>query len=121
MSVSDGSGRVIRTLQLGAHAAGSFDATWDGRDDQGNVMPEGTYTVAPVAATATNAAIAVDIATRGTVTGVSFQNGVPLLKVGTSQVKMSDITSIDNASASSSAPAPTLSAIQLYQPSSTVG
>jgi flagellar basal-body rod modification protein FlgD len=117
LSVTDGSGRVVRTLQLGAHDPGSFDAAWDGRDDQGNVMPDGTYTVSPVASSATTASIPIDVATRGTVTGVSFQDGVPLLKIGAAQVKMSDITSIDTPPAAPNMGAATLSAIQLYQPS----
>jgi flagellar basal-body rod modification protein FlgD len=120
VTVSDGSGKIIRTLQLGAHDPGSFSATWDGRDEQGNVMPEGTYTLSPVASSSASPSIAIDIATRGTVTGVSFQDGVPLLKVGAAQVKMTDITSIDTAAAAPSAAPPTLSAIQLYQSSTAV-
>jgi len=39
-------GRVVRTVQSGEVAvAGRNVATWDGRSDQGSVVPSGRYTV----------------------------------------------------------------------------
>lgn len=121
VSVSDGAGNVVRTLQLGAHDAGSFTVSWDGRDDHGALLGDGTYTLAPVAFRADGGSVAINVATRGTVTGVSFQDGVPLLKVGGSQVKMSSITAIDTAAAPTTLDAATLSALQHYQQQATGG
>ena len=41
--VSDAAGRPIRTLQLGAHDAGSFSVTWDGCDKNGQAVDSGQY------------------------------------------------------------------------------
>jgi hypothetical protein len=36
-------GRVIRQLMSGDLGAGTFDASWDGRDDAGNAVTSGRY------------------------------------------------------------------------------
>jgi hypothetical protein len=37
------SGRLVRTLAAGAHAAGDYHIAWDGRDDDGRVAAAGVY------------------------------------------------------------------------------
>lgn len=95
VAVSDSTGRTVRTLQLGAHDDGTIPVTWNGRDDNGNVMPAGDYTLSPTAYDANDKAVTIDLSTTGHVSGVAFQGGVPYLKVGTSLIKMSDVTSIN--------------------------
>ncbi|MEZ4387940.1 MAG: FlgD immunoglobulin-like domain containing protein [Candidatus Krumholzibacteriia bacterium] len=43
LDVLDVRGRVVRTLVDGIRAAGSHLARFDGRDDDGNVLPSGSY------------------------------------------------------------------------------
>ena len=95
VTVSDGAGKVVRTIALGAQNAGDIPLAWDGRDDKGNVLPPGSYKVQPTAYDASDKAVAINLNTAGTVSGVSFQGGVPLLRIGTELVKMSDVTSIN--------------------------
>jgi flagellar basal-body rod modification protein FlgD len=95
VAIADSSGHVFRTIQLGSHGAGDLPVVWDGRDDQGNPMPQGDYSLQPAAFDADGKAIPIQLSTAGTVTGVAFENGVPRLKVGGSLVKMSDVTSIN--------------------------
>jgi len=95
LSVTDGAGKVVRTISLGAQNAGDVAFAWDGRDDKGNVLPSGSYTVQPTAVDAGGKAIPISVNTEGTVSGVVFQGGVPLLRIGTQLVKMSDVTSIN--------------------------
>ena len=45
VSITDSSGTVVRTLDLGSRAAGSASFTWDGKDKDGNLVKTGTYTV----------------------------------------------------------------------------
>ena len=44
VSVVDGSDRVVRTIERGReYAKGPVEIAWDGRDDAGEVLPEGEY------------------------------------------------------------------------------
>ena len=43
LSIHDAAGRRVRTLEGGAHDAGSHVATWDGRDDAGTRARAGVY------------------------------------------------------------------------------
>ncbi|MBI6949113.1 flagellar hook assembly protein FlgD [Pseudomonas koreensis] len=45
VSITDSSGTVVRTIDLGSRAAGSASFTWDGKDKDGNLVKTGTYTV----------------------------------------------------------------------------
>src|SRR4051812_26335654 len=46
VQIQDASGKIVRTLDLGQRPAGISRITWDGRSDDGLVMPAGTYAVA---------------------------------------------------------------------------
>ena len=98
--VADATGRTVRTIQLGAHGAGQVDIAWDGRDDRGVQLPEGDYQIQPAAFDADGKAVPIDLSTKGLVTGVAFEGGVPQLKVAGGLVKMADVTAIDGAAAS---------------------
>lgn len=95
VSVADGSGKVVRTIDVGASSAGDLPIVWDGTDDKGKVLAPGNYTFQPTAYDAADKAVPINLSTEGTVTGVAFQGGVPLLRIGTELVKMSDVTSIN--------------------------
>jgi hypothetical protein len=43
LKIYDSSGRVVRTLDDGRKPAGSYSATWDGRDKSGEELPSGIY------------------------------------------------------------------------------
>jgi flagellar basal-body rod modification protein FlgD len=93
--VTDASGNQVRTLQLGAHAAGDLSLSWDGRNDTGVAMPSGNYSLQATATDSNGAAVPISLTNSGTVTGVAFQGGVAQLKVGDNLIKMSDVTSIN--------------------------
>lgn len=89
------SGSTIRSIQLGAKGAGDVPLVWDGRDENGVLVPEGDYSFQVVAFDAEKQALPISIRNEGNVTGVAFEGGVPVLKIGGSLVKMSDVTSIN--------------------------
>ncbi len=43
IAVYDLQGQVVKVLAQGRRAAGSYRLTWDGRDDQGQLVPPGLY------------------------------------------------------------------------------
>ena len=92
--VQDDSGRNVRTLALGVHDAGTFDLGWDGRDDRGNTLPAGHYTVQLSARGADGSDVAVEARSSGRVRGVSFDGDAAELVIGTSHVKLADVVQI---------------------------
>jgi flagellar basal-body rod modification protein FlgD len=99
VTVKDESGRVVRSMQLGAQDAGSFDVAFDGRDDQGNQLPAGTYTF-EVSATSLDGSVVDGIVcgARGHVDGVSFANGAPELILGSLKIALNDVVEISEPS-----------------------
>lgn len=92
--IQDASGRTVRTLDAGAHAAGTSDLGWDGRDGNGNTVPAGHYSVALSATAADGSAVSVSTRARGVVTGVSLSNGTTQLMIGGDLVDLTDIVQI---------------------------
>ncbi len=43
VSVTDSTGAVVRTIDLGSQAAGTTSFTWNGADDSGTALASGTY------------------------------------------------------------------------------
>ena len=62
-------------------AAGRQTVSWDGRDRGGNTVADGAYTFEVQAEGSGKEAVAATTYTRGTVSGVSFQDGVTYLAV----------------------------------------
>jgi flagellar basal-body rod modification protein FlgD len=79
MTISDSSGRVVRTVDMGAQDTGILTPTWDGKDDSGNAMADGQYTIAVTATDSTGAAVTATALASGTVQNVAYTtNGVRL-------------------------------------------
>jgi flagellar basal-body rod modification protein FlgD len=95
--VTDESGRTVRTLSLGSHAAGTFDLGWDGKGDAGQQLPPGHYTLELSARGADGAAVPVEARARGRVSGVSFDGDAAELLVGGNHVKLPDVVEITQA------------------------
>jgi flagellar basal-body rod modification protein FlgD len=95
VSVQDSTGKVIRTIPLGARNAGLVKLNWDGKDDHGNIMPAGTYAVSVQAKTADGNTVAVAQETTGVVKSVAFDKGYPVLTLANGmQVPVSDLLQV---------------------------
>ena len=77
VTITNAQGDVVRTMNLGSESAGQVNVTFDGRDDDGDVLPEGTYTYSVTANDKDGEAIGVNKMSRGHVTSVVFENGYP--------------------------------------------
>jgi len=79
IQIQDANGKVVRTLDLGGRNAGITRVTWDGRSDDGLVMPKGTYAIALKATDKDGGTVVTSQETSGTITGVAFDKGYPVL------------------------------------------
>jgi flagellar basal-body rod modification protein FlgD len=94
VSVLDKDGKVLRTMQIGPRAAGKSDFTFDGLDASGNPLPPGSYTLKLVA-DQNKTAVEGSILQTGSVTGVSFAEGVAQLLVNGERIGLPDVLEIN--------------------------
>ena len=92
--ILDSSGRAVRTIKTGTHAAGAFDLGWDGRDGSGNALPSGRYTVSLSATASDGSAVTTSARSQGVVRGVSLAGDTTQLMIGNSLVNMSNVVQI---------------------------
>ncbi len=51
INVMDNTGQVVKTMNMGTRDAGVVDFSWDGRNEEGELMPKGDYTIEAIATT----------------------------------------------------------------------
>ena len=76
--ISDAAGNVIRLLVDGDPEQGNASMTWDGKDADGDRVGPGTYSLIP-SANYQGAPTSVSSGAAGIVTGVRYQDGLPIL------------------------------------------
>jgi flagellar basal-body rod modification protein FlgD len=96
VTIRDQSGRVVRTLEVGAREAGLVRLTWDGRDNAGVVQPAGSYVVTVEAKNEAEAPVPVSQETTGLIRSVSFDKGYPVLHLDNGiSVPVSDLLRVE--------------------------
>jgi len=94
IQIIDANGNVVRLINDGAKDTSKQTFAWDGKDQQGNQLPAGNYTFSVSAIDGNNQPIQVTTSSIATVTGISFENGVTYLNLGSNQITINDIISI---------------------------
>lgn len=94
VSVLNGSGAVVRTLQAGAKGAGTASVAWDGKDNAGKDVAAGAYSFSVSAKAANGSAVTVTPIFRGRVDAVDLSGTVPVLSVGKVKLNLADVTSV---------------------------
>jgi len=96
VQIKDSSGAVVRTIDLGAPAAGNTDFSWNGQGDNGATLPPGKYSISATAIVGGSPQTATTY-TSANVEGVSLgANGSPpMIDVGAlGQIPMSSVFEI---------------------------
>ncbi|WP_435640009.1 flagellar hook assembly protein FlgD [Micavibrio aeruginosavorus] len=97
-------GDLIRSMEA-PKAAGPQQTTWDGKDDDGNVVPEGTYTLKIDAVDNDDKPITeIATAVSGNVRGIESQNGVIFLLIGQRAVALNTVIQAKTATAAPETP-----------------
>ena len=81
ISIHNGSGTLVRTVETEAGTAGSNMYTWDGKDNNGVQLPAGTYAFYVEAQDASGNPVAAATSTSGAVAGVVYEDGITYLEL----------------------------------------
>jgi flagellar basal-body rod modification protein FlgD len=95
LSVTDANGKVVYTTN-GQTTAGNSTFTWDGKDNNGNQLPDGAYKLKVTAADAAGNEVSNSVASAGTVSQLDMTVSPPKLVVGNMEVNLSDIAAVAN-------------------------
>ena len=93
LTVTNASGQVVYTGS-GETSSGSNTFNWNGEDNNGNQLPDGTYTLAVAATGSDGSAVQTSVSSSGVVNEISFQNGLPVLMIGSMAVPLSQVSSV---------------------------
>lgn len=96
LTISDSSGKVVRTVTLGEQTSGEKTYTWDGKDSSGNKLSDGTYSSSFSAVDSSGSSVSVTTKSKGTVTGISYDGSTTYLVLGSgTKIQFGDITEIN--------------------------
>ena len=98
LTVMGADGQAVRSVDLGAFAAGSHAVRWDGLDKQGIRAPDGRYRFQIVAKSSEDQRLAVEMFRLGKVSGVKFGAGGPKLNIGGEDIDLRDVIEMSNRS-----------------------
>jgi flagellar basal-body rod modification protein FlgD len=94
VEIYDRKGQLVRTINEGAKGPSKQKFSWDGKDAQGNVLSDGSYTFSVKAVDEKGQSISANTSMIGTVSGISFENGIPSITIGSAKLTVADILAI---------------------------
>jgi len=88
-------GTVVRVVKLGAQDKGERVFQFDGKNDAGTALPDGTYRI-EISATGTDKTtpVAADLAVQDTVDGVDFSVDPPVVLVGSLRIPLDQVREV---------------------------
>jgi len=94
VSILNGSGSVIKTINAGAMSAGDNTIAWDGTNNLGNQLASGAYSFAVTGKDAAGNAVTTTPMIKGKVDGVDMSGATPVLSIGNVKLSLTDVTAV---------------------------
>lgn len=95
VAITDASGKIVKNLYQGQKEAGSHMISWDGTDEDGKAVEDGTYNYTVMANTGSGYTD-VPASLTGTVDGVAYNNGKAYLVVSGILMDPESVTAVKN-------------------------
>lgn len=93
ITIIDEGGNLVFSSEA-ASETGKNEYTWDGKDNQGNSLPDGIYNLTVTAVDEEGGQVEVTTAVSGEVTGVAIDGSDVILSIGDTDVLLDDVISI---------------------------
>jgi flagellar basal-body rod modification protein FlgD len=94
VKIYDASGGLVRTLEEGVKDTSKQKIVWDGKNQSGASVADGTYTFEVLGTGETGQSVSSSSWMVGAVRGISFEQGITYLQLGATRITISDIISI---------------------------
>ena len=93
LTVTDANGKVVYS-GTGETASGNHQFSWNGKDNNGNQLADGTYKLTVSAKASDGSAVTSQVASAGTVSQIDMTSGTPQLMVGDMEIGLGDIANV---------------------------
>ena len=93
VTIKDSMGNVVYT-ETGSLNKGPGNFLWNGVGSDGKLRPDGAYTISIDGKNLAGNNVAISTSTVGVVSAVDFSGSEPILTVGGSKIKLSDVTNV---------------------------
>lgn len=93
VTIKDSDGNVVYS-ETGSLTKGKGNFLWDGYGSDGALKPDGTYSITIDGKNLAGKNVAISTSTVGVVSAVDFSGSEPILTVGTSKIKLSDVSAV---------------------------
>jgi len=104
VTIYDATGNFVRDFEKTALDAGKQSLAWDGKNRNGSPVADGAYTFEVQAVDPKGAKLDVTTFSKGTVTGVTFEDGVTYLVTGRNKTAIGAVTQVTQAAAPAAKP-----------------
>ncbi len=94
VSIYNADGTLVRKIDGGALSAGTNTLEWNGRDDDGNSLPDGDYTFSVSAMDGSGAAVEATTLSTSEVTGITFEDGIAYLQLENGTVPVGSVVEV---------------------------
>jgi len=95
LTITNASDQVVWTGK-GETASGNHALAWDGKDINGNALPEGAYKLTVTAKDSASNTVTSAVASAGVVSQIDMSGGAPLLVIGKMEVGFADVAAVAN-------------------------
>lgn len=95
INIVDASGDTIRTIKKSELPSGRNEVIWDGKTDDGERAPSGSYSVNLTSVDANGETFDTSLSIAGIVTGVVYRGGIAFLKLEGAEVALGDVQEIN--------------------------
>jgi flagellar basal-body rod modification protein FlgD len=95
LTVTNASNQVVYT-GAGETTSGNHSFAWDGKDANGNALPDGAYKLTVKAKDSASNDVDTTVASAGLVGQIDMSSGTPLLVIGNMEVGVADIAAVAN-------------------------
>jgi flagellar basal-body rod modification protein FlgD len=95
LTVTDATGKVVFT-GMGDKTKGSHAFAWNGKDNNGNKLPDGAYKLTVTAAATDGAKVGTAVASAGMVGQIDMTGGAPKFVIGNMTASLGEIAAVGN-------------------------
>jgi len=91
VTISNASGRAVRTFSLGANPTGDNYVKWDGKGDNGAVLANGVYTFSVSGTASDGSNVNGNTYSTGTVDSINLNGTSPVLQIGPLRIPLANV------------------------------